>query len=105
MRTRETALGMDTTITLMAMGINPARAESELEVLPPEIWQQALITAGWKRSKVISSDAKDLAAAVKTLDAGQPAWLWLIASALLFLLLEMVLLKRKSAKPAAVVDP
>ena len=104
-RTRETALGMDTTITLMTMGINPARAESELEVLPPEIWQQALITAGWKRSKVISSDAQDLATAVKTMDAGQPAWLWLIASALLFLLLEMVLLKRKSAKPAAVVDP
>ena len=96
---------MDTTTTLMTMGINPAQAESELEVLSPEIWQQALITAGWKRSKVISSDAQDLVAAVKTLDAGQPAWLWLIASALLFLLFEMVLLKRKSAKPAASVDP
>ena len=42
------------------------------------------------------------------LDDGQPLWLGMIALALLFLLLEMVLLKRKSAsgpKSGPPIDP
>jgi hypothetical protein len=99
-RAKETPLGTDSLTILMALGVNPAKAESDLQILSPEIWEQSLITAGWKRSEVISSDAQDLVAAVQTLDSGQPTWIMLIALALLFLLIEMMLLKRKSAKPS-----
>lgn len=95
------ASGPDSSVVLMALGINPDRAESDLETLDPELWQQALITAGWKRSQVLSSDSQDVVAAVQNLDSSSPLWLILVGLALVFLLVEMILLKRKSAKPKA----
>jgi hypothetical protein len=95
------ATGPDSSVVLMALGINPDRAESNLETLDPELWQQALITAGWKRSQVLSSDSQDVVAAVQNLDSSSPLWLILVGLALVFLLVEMILLKRKSAKPKA----
>ena len=44
---------------------------------------------------------EDLVEEVEVLEAGQPLWLSLIALALLFLLIEMMLLKRRSAMPSA----
>ena len=85
----------------MTLGVNPPQAESDLTTLEPEAWKQAMITAGWRSTEVLSSDLQDLMAAVQVLEEGQPAWLGCIALALLFLFLEMVLLKRKSATPIA----
>ena len=81
----------------MALGINPSRKESDLTIWDAEDWKQALTTEGWRRSDVISSDVEDLIEKVEVLEAGQPLWLSLITLALLFLLIEMILLKRKSA--------
>ena len=73
--------------------------ESQLATLDPEIWRQALVTAGWRNADVVSAEVQDLVAAVEVLDDGAPLWYGLIALALLFLLIEMMLLKRKSATP------
>jgi hypothetical protein len=81
----------------MAIGVNPVRAESRLETLDPDAWRQALVTAGWRNAEVLSADVQDVVAAVEVLEVGQPLWFGLIALALLFLLIEMMLLKRKSA--------
>ena len=86
---------------VLTLGVNPPQAESDLTTLEPESWKQAMITAGWRSTEVLSSDLQDLMAAVQVLEEGQPAWLGCIALALLFLFLEMVLLKRKSATPIA----
>ena len=82
---------------MLSLGINPSRGESELGAWDPEDWKQALVTEGWKRSEVITTDVEDLVAEVETLEAGQPLWMTFVALALLFLLIEMSLLKRKSA--------
>ena len=87
----------DTSRVVMAIGVNPIQAESQLETLEPEAWRQALVTAGWRKAEVLSADVQDVVAAVEVLDDGQPLWFGLIALALLFLLIEMMLLKRKSA--------
>lgn len=87
----------DSVSVVMALGINPARGESDLSIWDPEDWKQALTTEGWRRSDVISSDVEDLIEEVEVLEAGQPLWLSLVTLALLFLLIEMTLLKRKSA--------
>jgi hypothetical protein len=87
----------DSAVTVLTLGINPDRSESDLAMWDPEDWKQALVTNGWLRSEVIRSDVEDLVVEVETLEAGQPLWLTLIALALLFLTLEMVLLKRRSA--------
>ena len=89
----------DTTRVVMAIGVNPVRAESQLETLDPEAWRQALVTAGWRKAEVLSADVQDVVAAIEVLEEGQPLWFGLIALALLFLLIEMMLLKRKSAAP------
>ena len=70
-----------------------------LATLDPETWRQALVTAGWRNADVVSAEVQDLVAAVEVLDDGAPLWYGLIALALLFLLIEMMLLKRKSATP------
>ena len=87
----------DRVSVVMALGINPARGKSDLSIWDPEDWKQALTTEGWRRSDVISSDVEDLIEEVEVLEAGQPLWLSLVTLALLFLLIEMILLKRKSA--------
>jgi len=89
--------GMDTTSVILTLGINPSREESELATWDPQDWKQALITEGWRNSEVISADVEELVEEVEVLEAGQPLWLTLIILALLFLILEMVLLKRTSA--------
>ena len=89
--------GADSAQTVLSLGINPSRGESELGAWDPEDWKQALVTEGWKRSEVITTDVEDLVAEVETLEAGQPLWMTFVALALLFLLIEMSLLKRKSA--------
>lgn len=86
--------------TILTLGVNPPSTESDLATLDPETWKQSMITAGWRRTEVLSSDIQELVSAVSVLEEGQPTWLGLIALALLFLFLEMVLLKRKSAAPA-----
>lgn len=85
--------GKDSSSVLMTLGINPPRVESRLEVWDPEDLRQALITHGWRGADVLSTDVEDLIDEVETLEAGQPLWLSLIALALLFLFIEMVLLK------------
>ena len=87
----------DSVSVVMALGINPSRGESNLAVWDIEDWKQALTTEGWRRSDVISSDVEDLVEEVEVLEAGPPLWLNLVTLALLFLLIEMILLKRKSA--------
>jgi len=87
----------DSVSVVMALGINPARGESDLSIWDVEDWKQALTTEGWRRSDVISSDVEDLVQEVEVLEAGQPLWLSLVTLSLLFLLIEMTLLKRKSA--------
>jgi hypothetical protein len=87
----------DSVSVVMALGINPSRGESDLAIWDTEDWKQALTTEGWRRSDVISSDVEDLVEEVEVLEAGPPLWLNLITLALLFLLIEMILLKRKSA--------
>ena len=87
----------DSVSVVMALGINPARVESDLSIWDVEDWKQALTTEGWRRSDVISSDVEDLVQEVEVLEAGQPLWLSLVTLSLLFLLIEMTLLKRKSA--------
>ena len=89
----------DSAETVMAIGVNPVRSESQLATLDPETWRQALVTAGWRNADVVSAEVQDLVAAVEVLDDGAPLWYGLIALALLFLLIEMMLLKRKSATP------
>ena len=89
----------DSAETVMAIGVNPLRSESRLATLDPESWRQALVTAGWRNAEVVSADVQDLVAAVEVLDEGAPLWYGLIALALVFLLIEMMLLKRKSATP------
>ena len=85
--------------TILTLGVNPPAAESDLSTLDPDSWKQAMVTAGWRQTEVLSADIQELVSAVAVLEEGQPAWLGLIALSLLFLLLEMVLLKRKSAAP------
>ena len=63
----------------------------------PKTGKQALITEGWRKSDVLTADVEDLVDEVEVLEAGQPLWLTLITLALLFLIIEMTLLKRKSA--------
>lgn len=92
-----TSSGVDSTQVVMALGINPSRSESELEVWDATDLKQALLTEGWRRSDVLSSDVEDVVEEVEELEAGQPLWLSLIALSLMFLLIEMSLLKRKSA--------
>ena len=95
-------LGLEQTV--FALGVNARPSESDLSTLDPTAWQQSLVTAGWKNAQVLSSESQDVVAAIDVLDEGQPAWLGLIALALAFLLLEMVLIKRTSAsgpKPTA----
>ena len=96
-----TASEVDTASVIMALGINPSRRESDLAIWDPLDWKQALLTEGWLRSDVLSADVEDLVEEVEVLEAGQPLWLSLIALALLFLLIEMMLLKRRSAMPTA----
>ena len=91
----------DTASVIMALGINPSRRESDLAIWDPLDWKQALLTEGWLRSDVLSADVEDLVEEVEVLEAGQPLWLSLIALALLFLLIEMMLIKRRSAMPTA----
>ena len=57
-----------------------------------------MVTAGWRQAESSRPTFK-LVDAVDVLEDGDPAWLGMIALALLFLFLEMVLLKRKSAAP------
>lgn len=96
-----TGSGQDSAAVVMALGINPPRAESQLEVWDPEDWKQALVTRGWKRAEVLTTDVEDIVGAVEVLEAGTPLWLNLVALALLFLLIEMILLKRVSAGPSS----
>ena len=86
--------------TILTLGVNSAMTESNLTTLDPMAWKQAMVTAGWRETEVLSSDVQELVDAVDVLEEGDPAWLGLIALALLFLFLEMVLLKRKSAAPS-----
>lgn len=87
----------DSTVTVLTLGINPSRTESDLTVWDPLDWKQALITKGWRRSEVLTTDVEDVVAGVEVLEAGQPMWMTLVILSLLFLTIEMVLLKRKSA--------
>lgn len=92
-----TAENRDSATVILAMGINPSKQESALSSWDPQDWKQALITEGWRKSDVLTADVEDLVDEVEVLEAGQPLWLTLITLALLFLIIEMTLLKRKSA--------
>ena len=87
----------DSATVVMAIGVNPDRTESQLKTLDPEAWKQALVTAGWRNAEVLSAEVQELVDAVEVLESGQPLWYVLIALALVFLLFEMIMLKRKSA--------
>lgn len=93
----EPAAGAGEDRVVMTFGVNPEPRESDLRVLDPDAWQQAMVTAGWTQTEVVSTDAQDVVAKVESLNDRTPDWIGLIALALLFLLVEMTLLKRKSA--------
>ncbi|MDG2425395.1 MAG: hypothetical protein P8M07_02300 [Flavobacteriales bacterium] len=87
--------------------MNPDSRESQLDCWSHGDFSQALEVANWQNAEVIHGEVDGLSNTVQQLEGGLPLWLKLIAAALGFLLLEMLLLKlgRPIASPTLQHQP
>ena len=90
-----------------ALAVNPDSRESQLDCWSHGDFSQALEVANWQNAEVIHGEVDGLSNTVQQLEGGLPLWLKLIAAALGFLLLEMLLLKlgRPIASPTLQHQP
>ena len=79
--------------TWAVIGVNHDRRESDPEPFSPSEWQAQLETNGWKSASVWEATESTVGNLVQRFERGQPHWQWMIAFALMALLLETLLLR------------
>ncbi|MEM6262352.1 MAG: hypothetical protein AAGI38_07590, partial [Bacteroidota bacterium] len=82
---------------LEKISFNISDAESKLAFIPPDALSQMLAQAGYGGIQVLPAEPDQLVSKIQTEKEGQPLWKYFLIGALLFLLVEVLLLKIKSA--------
>lgn len=82
---------VDSTLAVLAFNYN--RTESPNNFESADQLKETLETAGWNNSAVLDGSVKELRQAVMQLDEGQPLWKIFIILTLLFLLIEVLLIR------------
>jgi hypothetical protein len=79
--------------TLLMLGLNTPRSESDLTCLTPEALKEQLEQRGLSTFTVVEDGARDLSLRLNELDQGRKLWKWFILLALLFLAAEVFLIR------------
>jgi|688.fasta_scaffold11432_4 hypothetical protein len=83
-------LGTD---TLQLLALDLPRTESDLSAFSIEGLRTAIAQRGLKGFSVLETSAEDLSLSLKELDQGVKLWKWFVIAALLFLTLEILLIR------------
>ncbi len=75
------------------VGLNYSRAESVLDAYAIENWATALESAGWPRYAVLTTNLETISKTIEELDEGKKLWLTFLIVALVFLIIEVLLIK------------
>lgn len=75
------------------LGLNYSRAESVLDAYENEAWATALESAGWPKFAVLTTNLDTISKTIEELDEGKKLWLSFLIIALVFLLIEVFLIK------------
>lgn len=81
------------TDTLALLGLNTPRTESDLAAWDPDRLEEELAQRGLTSFSVLKEGTSDLSLRLNELDQGRKLWKWFIALALLFLALEVFLIR------------
>jgi hypothetical protein len=79
--------------TLLMLGLNTPRSESDLTCLTPAALKEQLEQRGLNTFTVLEDGAGDLSLRLNELDQGRKLWKWFILLALLFLAAEVFLIR------------
>lgn len=75
------------------VGLNYSRAESVLDAYDNESWTAALEAAAWPRYALVASNLDTISKTIEELDEGKRLWLNFLILALVFLVIEVLLIK------------
>jgi hypothetical protein len=81
----------DDTVAILALDLS--RNEGDLNAFTPDQLKEQLAQRGITTITVLEQTGKELAASLKDLDQGTKLWKWFILAALLFLILEIFLIR------------
>ena len=79
--------------TIASIALNLPRSESDLSAYTPEQLEQRLAERGLTSFTVIDANGENLAVRLSELDQGTKLWKWFVIAALLFLALEILIIR------------
>ncbi len=79
--------------TLLVLALDLPRTESDLTAYTPEALRTAIEQRGLAGFSVLETTPEDLSLSLKELDQGVKLWKWFVIAALLFLALEILLIR------------
>ncbi|MBL7983849.1 MAG: BatA domain-containing protein [Flavobacteriales bacterium] len=79
--------------TVATIALNLVRTESDLGVFTPEQLQQRLEELGLNTFSVVDATEQDLSVRLSKMDQGTKLWKWFVIGALLFLALEILIIR------------
>ncbi|MFZ1659719.1 MAG: BatA domain-containing protein [Flavobacteriales bacterium] len=79
--------------TLEVVALNPPRGEGDLAAYTADELREALKAKGLNTISVLDMKGDSMAASLSELDKGSKLWIWFIIAALVFLVLETVLIR------------
>ncbi len=79
--------------TLAILALDLSRSEGDLAAFTPAQFKERLTELGLSSITVLEKTGNELSASLKQLDQGVKLWKWFILAALLFLLLEILLIR------------
>ena len=74
--------------------LNLPRTESDLSTYSADQVEQLLQQKGLTTFRVLRAEGNDLSVSLKEMDQGVKLWKWFVIAALLFLFLEILLIRR-----------
>ncbi len=80
--------------TVATLALNLPRTESDLRTYTADQLEQVLQQKGLTSFRVMRADGNDLSVSLKELDQGVKLWKWFVIAALIFLFLEILLIRR-----------
>ena len=79
--------------TIANIALNLPRSESDLSTYTPEQLELRLAERGLTSFSVIDANGENLAVRLSELDQGTKLWKWFVIAALLFLALEILIIR------------
>ncbi len=80
--------------TVATLALNLPRTESDLSTFSADQMEQLLEQKGLTSFRVMRAEGNDLSVSLKELDQGVKLWKWFVIAALVFLFLEILLIRR-----------